>query len=131
MPSPTALLRASTWNIRAAFLTARLLKGSGKFTNAKASPASNAVRVSGASLTAADRPTGAHDASEDKCPPITQITRILVSHLRHLWIITNSPKQNLSSSDTNASPAKDRLRRGETSDRSSTEPACRLSAIRT
>jgi len=35
---------ASAWNIRMAFLTARLSKGSGKSTNVKASRASNAAR---------------------------------------------------------------------------------------
>jgi predicted RNase H-like HicB family nuclease len=41
------------------------LKGSGRFMNWKANPASNAARVSGASTTAADQLTGARGVSED------------------------------------------------------------------
>ena len=55
---------ASTSNIRMVFHTEKPSKGSGRFTNAKASRASNAARASAASRMAADQLTGARAVSD-------------------------------------------------------------------
>ena len=47
------------------FLTEKPLKGSGRFTNARTSPASNVARVSGGSYMVEDQPTGVRVVSED------------------------------------------------------------------
>src|SRR5437016_785537 len=65
MRSLTAQLRESISSRRTDSLTARRLKDSGKFTNAKASRASTAEQRFAAPRTAADRLTGVRSARRD------------------------------------------------------------------
>src|SRR5712671_6106010 len=71
--SATAQPRESTWSARMVLLTVKRLKGSGRFTNAKASLASSAARASDGSCTARDQLTGVRDVNDDDYPQTTQI----------------------------------------------------------